>query len=188
MKKLVKNSLKIILVLPCLRYIQFLKIPLTAVFMVFLLSVSYAQDEDCLDRLEEAENMFNTGVFEDIPGLPDQCIKTFEAKDKLKAFRLIILAQYLNDDIAAAEETMHELLKEFPDYKPAINDLADYQLVYRSFKVKNVFDIGGFTGPVLGFGSITEPWSPFNSTFTYSIASPGIVAGKKLAPEFRQQV
>ena len=69
MKKLVSNSLIMIRFLSFFQSDQFLKIILSAVFMITLLSAGYSQDEECLFRLEEAENLFNTGVFENIPAL-----------------------------------------------------------------------------------------------------------------------
>ena len=73
MKKPVNNSL-IMTKAPSFILINLLlKVSFSAIFIVTLLSAGYSQDEECLFRLEEAENLYNTGVFENIPIIPSHC-------------------------------------------------------------------------------------------------------------------
>ena len=89
-------------------------------------TVTWGQSQDCLTKLNGAETLFNNGLFEEVPPMLEDCMDLYSETDRQQAYRLIILANYMNDDVLAAEEYMYLLLKEFPDYKPAVNDLIDY--------------------------------------------------------------
>jgi hypothetical protein len=143
---------------------------------VIVTAVSRAQDQDCLSKLDGAETLFNTGLFEEVPTLLEDCMELYEEADKKKAYRLIILSHYMNDNIAAAEENMYFLLKEFPDYKPVANELVDFQYIYNSFNVRRSLDLGISMGPAWTSGRIIEPFSPFSDPFTYRANGPGIFA------------
>jgi hypothetical protein len=146
----------------------------TTFFIISATSFSRAQGQDCLTKLDGAETLFNSGLFEEVPSLLEDCMELYSETDRQKAYRLIILAHYLNDDIAAAEESMYLLLKEFPDYRPAVNDLVDFQYIYNSFAVKRSLDLGLTLGPAWTFGRIIEPFSPFSDKFQYPANGPGI--------------
>ncbi len=165
----------------CLRY-QFLlkRFPGRILFGIILLAGmlrSYAQTEECLNRLNQAEELFQLGIFEDVSALLEECLDSYEPADKQRAYKLIVLARYMNDEVTAAEETMHAMLKEFPAFKPDMNDPPDFQFVYNIFRVKKLLDIGIVLGPELAWGVISEFWSPFDDQFKYSPKGPGYNAG-----------
>ena len=156
---------------------------MTKVTLRFILSISlsiivsahsWAQIQDCLSKLDGAETLFNTGLFEEVPPLLEDCMEYFGETDKQKAYRLIILSQYMNDEIAAAEESMFYLLKEFPDYQPVANELVDFQYIFNSFAVKKSLDLGITIGPAWTTGRIIEPFSPFSDKFTYRSDGTGL--------------
>jgi hypothetical protein len=153
-----------------------LKFILTTSFLVIVTAVTWAQDQDCLSKLDGAETLFNTGLFEEVPALLENCMELYSETDRQKAYRLIILAHYMNDDIAAAEESMYFLLKEFPDYQPVVNDLVDFQYIFNSFSVRRSLDLGISIGPAWTSGRIIEPFSPFSDKFTYRSNGPGLFA------------
>jgi hypothetical protein len=153
-----------------------LKFILTTSFLVIVTAVTWAQDQDCLSKLDGAETLFNTGLFEEVPALLENCMELYSETDRQKAYRLIILAHYMNDDIAAAEEFMYFLLKEFPDYQPVVNDLVDFQYIFNSFSVRRSLDLGISIGPAWTSGRIIEPFSPFSDKFTYRSNGPGLFA------------
>ena len=140
-------------------------------------SLGFAQDEDCLERMDNAEILYNSGIFEDIPLLLEECLETFSEENRKIAYRLIILAYYMNDDVESAENTMRELLSAYPEYKPPVGSEADFQFVFESFRVRKIMDIGFIAGPLLTPGVITEPYSPFRDQFSYNSRLPGISAG-----------
>ncbi len=153
-----------------------LKFILTITFLVFVTAASWSQDQDCLTKLDGAETLFNNGLFEDIPDLLEDCLDLYSETDRQKAYRLIILAHYMNDDIGAAEEAMYYLLKEFPDFQPVANDLVDFQYIFNSFNVRRSLDLGVSLGPAWTSGRIIELYSPFSDKFTYRADGPGIFA------------
>jgi hypothetical protein len=157
-----------------------LKIILSATLFFFATFVSRAQSQDCLTKLDGAETLFNNGIFEEVPPLLEDCMDLYSENDKKKAYRLIILAYYMNDDIPAAEESMYLLLKEFPDYKPAANDLVDFQYIYNSFEVRKSLDVGITLGPAWTDGRIIQPFSLFSQKFSYRPDGPGFFAAAYL--------
>ena len=147
---------------------------LTTSFLVIVTAVTWAQDQDCLSKLDGAATLFNTGLFEDVPALLENCMELYSETDKQKAYRLIILAHYMNDDVTAAEESMYFLLKEFPDFQPVAIDLVEFQYIFNSFSVRRSLDLGVSIGPAWTSGRIIEPFSPFSDKFTYRANGPGI--------------
>lgn len=153
---------------------------LSALIMLSVMVRSYAQEAPCLERLSDAEQLFQMGIFEDVSVLLEECLDSYEPAEKQRAYKLIVLSRYMNDDIVAAEETMHKLLKEFPSFVPADDDPVDFQFVYSTFRVKKLCDIGLVLGPELAWGTITEPWSPFSERFRYNPGFPGYAAGVRI--------
>ncbi len=151
-----------------------LRFILTAFLLVILTTLSWSQDQDCLTKLDGAETLFNTGLFEEIPALLENCMEWYSEADRQKAYRLTILANYMNDDIAAAEESMYFLLKEFPDFQPATIDLVEFQYIFNSFSVRKSLDIGITAGPSWTSGRIIEPHSPLSDNFKYRSNGPGM--------------
>jgi len=140
----------------------------------------HSQPTNCLQRLANAESLFQTGIFEDIPEILEECLDSYEPSEKLKAMKLIVLSRYMNDDVTGSEETMQLLLKEFPLFTPDAGDPVDFQFVYNEFQVKRLVDVGIFLGTETAWGIITEPWSPFADEYTYAPGFPGYSAGVQL--------
>lgn len=157
-----------------------LKFILTASFLLSVSVIVRAQEQDCLSKLDGAETLFNTGLFEEIPALLGDCMELYGETDKKKAYRLIILAHYMNDDVMAAEESMYFFLKEFPDFQPAANDLVEFQYIFNSFSVRRSLDLGLTIGPAWTSGRIMEPFSPFSDKFTYRASGTGLFAAAYL--------
>ena len=157
-----------------------LKFILTTSFLIIVTTVAWAQEQDCLTKLDGAETLFNTGLFEDVPSLLEDCMDLYSETDRQKAYRLIILAHFMNDDIAAAEESMYFLLKEFPDFQPVASDLVDFQYIFNSFDVRRSLDLGVSIGPAWTSGRIIEPFSPFSDKFSYRANGPGLFAAAYL--------
>jgi hypothetical protein len=140
----------------------------------------HPQPTHCLQRLADAESLFQTGIFEDIPDILEDCLRSYEQPEKLRALKLLVLSRYMNDDITGAEETMHQLLKEFPQFKPDINDPVDFQYIFHTFTVKRLISVGIFAGSETAWGIITEPWSPFADEYLYAPGFPGYAVGPQI--------
>lgn len=154
----------------------YLKFILTTSLFLSVTAITSAQEQDCLSKLDGAETLFNTGLFEEIPALLEDCMELYSESDKKKAYRLIILAHYMNDNVTAAEESMYFLLKEFPDFHPAASDLVEFEYIFNSFSVRRSLDLGVTIGPAWTSGRIIEPFSPFSDKFTYRASGPGLFA------------
>ena len=156
-------------------------LPLSLLLSLILSFNLYSQQSiNCLQRLMDAESLFQTGIFEDIPDILEDCLDSYEQPDKLRALKLIVLSRYLNDDITGAEGTMHQLLKEFPRFKPETNDPVDFQFIFNTFQVNRLFSIGIFAGSETAWGTITEPWSPFQDKYSYAPGFPGYAIGSQI--------
>jgi hypothetical protein len=147
---------------------------------LFLSFNTFSQPTNCLQHLSDAESLFQTGIFEDIPDILEECLDSYQPPEKLKAMKLIVLSRYMNDDITGSEETMHILLKEFPLFKPDASDPVDFQFVYNTFRVQRLVDAGIFLGSETAWGIITEPWSPFTDEFNYAPGFPGYSLGAQI--------
>ena len=67
------------------------------IFVVPLLAgtFSMAQQEDCAFKLREAQQLYNEGRIETVPGMLQPCIQRgFTQEERLQAFKLIILGIY----------------------------------------------------------------------------------------------
>ena len=82
---------------------------------LFCFSDLIGQEDDCLVRLDVSETLFNSGIFEDIPGLLEECLESYTEENRKQAFRLIVLAYYMNDDVESAENAMQNLLSAYPE-------------------------------------------------------------------------
>ena len=72
---------------------------LLTIVPVFLMTQSPAQEENCAFRLREAQQLYEAGRIEDIPGMLQPCIERgFTQEERLTAFKLIILCQIYNDN------------------------------------------------------------------------------------------
>ena len=80
-----------------------------------------------------AEILFNSGIFEDIPLLIEDCIEYYSEENTKKAYRFIVLAYYMNDDVESSEKSMKNLLLAYPEYEPSVGDQAEYLFVFESF-------------------------------------------------------
>src|SRR4030042_3264942 len=155
--------------------------PLLLFALSLCLSFSvHSQPTHCLQRLADSESLFQTGIFEDIPDILEDCLRSYEQPEKLRALKLLVLSRYMNDDITGAEETMHQLLKEFPQFKPDINDPVDFQYIFHTFTVKRLISVGIFAGSETAWGIITEPWSPFADEYLYAPGFPGYAVGPQI--------
>ena len=81
------------------------------------LSNSIWAQKSCLNTLREAKELYEEGLIDEIPELLSGCMESgFTRAQRIEAYKLIILAYLFDDDQFAAEKTMDEFLKKFPEY------------------------------------------------------------------------
>ena len=124
---------------------------------------SFAQQEDCAFKLREAQQLYDAGRIENVPGMLQSCIERgFNQEERLGAFKLIILCQIYADDRAKAQEGMLSFLKRYPEYELSTTDPDEFRFIFEQYRTRPVLDLGAFAGVNRHHGMISQPYSPFN--------------------------
>jgi hypothetical protein len=129
----------------------------------FLMIQSNAQQEDCAFKLREAQQLFDAGRIENVPGMLQPCIeKGFTQEERLSAFKLIILCQIYGDNQQKAHEGMLAFLKRYPEYELSPTDPDEFRFIFEQYRTRPILDLGAFAGVNRNHGTISQPFSPFN--------------------------
>ena len=77
-------------------------------------------DNDCIERLDEAEELYRTGGFDEAIEILVYCLDEGELPDddKMRAYRLLGLAYIAQDYLEDARRAIARLLDLVPDYTP----------------------------------------------------------------------
>ncbi len=94
-----------------------------------------AQEQpNCTQNLLDAQNMFNQGQIQDVPGLLIPCIESGFSKDeRIRAYKLLINAYIFDDYPSQAEKYMLEFLKKYPEYIVAPSDPPEFVNLLEEF-------------------------------------------------------
>ncbi len=154
-------------------------------FIILILKISlYAQEEECAFVLREAQDLYNQGLIEDIPGMLQSCIqKGFTKEERLEAYKLIILCHLFDDDQVKADEEMFRFLRRYPEYEISPTDPVEFTYLYNSYNTKHKFTYGVFFGGSLTHGISIEPYSVFNlrnAEPKYKFIPMGITGGARI--------
>lgn len=139
------------------------------VFLLLLISsLSIAQQTDCAFKLEEAENLYETGIFDSIPGMLRSCVNEgFDDDELARAYKLLILIYLFEDYKEMAELTMMKFLKKFPEYELKAIDQVEFKYLYNSYQTIPVWSVGVIVGGNNSFVRIITPYS-IDNTEKYS--------------------
>ena len=82
------------------------------------ITVVQAQD-DCTEQLNQAEQFYNTGRFDDAEKIIENCLANgdMDREQKLRAYRLLGLTYIAKDLEAEARDTVSKLLEMVPNYQ-----------------------------------------------------------------------
>lgn len=82
------------------------------------ISAIQAQD-DCTEQLNQAEQFYNTGRFDDAEKIIENCLENgnMDREQKLRAYRLLGLTYIAKDLEAEARDTVSKLLEMVPNYQ-----------------------------------------------------------------------
>lgn len=118
-----------------------------ALCLLFSLATSYASAQsttNCADQLKKARKTYNEGVIEKVESILRPCLNNgFSDDEKLEAYKLIILANIYDENIAAAEKNMLEFLHIEPEYE--INpstDPEEFSLLFNEFHTSPKWSFG----------------------------------------------
>ena len=116
--------------------------------------------QDCAVKLRDAENLFNAGLLEEVPGLLADCLESgFNKAEELSAYQLIIRSYLYEDKIELAEQTMLEFLKKNPEYELSPTDNADFVYLFNKFSVRPRLQLSANLGSNLTFVSLISEHS-----------------------------
>lgn len=135
------------------------------IFVVPLLAgtFSMAQQEDCAFKLREAQQLYNEGRIETVPGMLQPCIQRgFTQEERLQAFKLIILCEIYDDDQKNAHAEMLSFLKRYPEYEISPADPVEFRFIFEQYRTRSILDLGLLVGGNVSHGRISQPFSPFN--------------------------
>ena len=151
----------------------------------------YSQSEECVIKLQEAEQLYALGQVENIPQMLEDCIvEGFNKEERLQAYKLIILTFLTDDNMRKADSAMVNFLKRYPEYEITVADPAEFVYLKKSYKTIPSFSVGVIGGLNLAFPYSVEQFGVHNlesASGSYS-TSPGFQAGlsviKYLSPRF----
>lgn len=131
------------------------------------LSLSLSAQKSCLNTLREAKELYEEGLIDEIPELLSGCMESgFTRAQRIEAYKLIILAYLFDDDQFAAEKTMDEFLKKFPEYEVMPDDPVEFVYLLESYKTSSVYTLNFTVGPNFTNQRIFEPYVATDMTVT----------------------
>jgi len=126
-------------------------------------SLALAQEEDCAFKLREAQQLYDEGRIETVPGMLQPCIQRgFTQEERLQAFKLIILCEIYDDDQESAHAEMLSFLKRYPEYELSPTDPVEFRFIFQQYRTQPILDLGLIVGGNVSHGMISQPFSPFN--------------------------
>jgi hypothetical protein len=132
-----------------------------------LFSNSISAQKSCLNTLREAKELYQEGLIDEIPQLLSDCMESgFTRSQRIEAYKLMILAYLFDDDQFAAEKTMDEFLKKFPEYEVMPDDPVEFVYLLESYKTSSVYTLNFTFGPNFSNQRIFEPYTASDFTVT----------------------
>ena len=131
------------------------------VFTMFIVLVNLPaisqETGTCADQLRNAQLLYEKGQVEKIPFLLTGCLKTgFKKEEELAAYKLLIQAYLLNDEIDQADSAMLAFLKRNPEYQLSTTDHSSFTYLFNSFISKPLLQIGVHAGTSIPFLSFVD--------------------------------
>jgi hypothetical protein len=126
---------------------------LSFVLLGFLPVLAYTQESgSCAEKLKNAQSLFVKGQVEQVPSMLSECLKSgFNREESLSAYKLIIQAYLLEDNLEMADSTMLTFLKKNPEYQISPTDHSSFVHLFNNFTVKPVVQISVHLGSNVPF-------------------------------------
>ena len=136
---------------------------LFVLLLFFSAQFARSQVNKCALNLVKAQEQFNAGQIEEVPGLLLDCIEDgFTTEDRIEAFKLLINAYIFDGYPDLAEEYMMIFLNEYPDYEVSDDDPYEFAVLFDQFDNKPRYSIGAFLGTNFSGVSVKEPFGVYN--------------------------
>jgi hypothetical protein len=130
----------------------FIKSVLTALFVLFPLTVLPQETSTCAGNLKNAQALFERGQVEQVPDMLHDCMKSgFTREEELAAYKLLIQSYLFEDELEKADSTMLAFLHKNPEYKLSPTDHSSFVFLYNKFRVKPLIQLSVHLGTNLPF-------------------------------------
>jgi hypothetical protein len=130
------------------------------ILILFPANSLFAQESSCAVRLKEAQEKYNSGHIELVPGLLHNCLQSgFTSEEKIQAYKLLINAYIFDNNVTRADNYMLEFLKKYPEYQIVDTDPLEFVHLLNQFNNNPRGSIGLNVGGNLSFIRILEPFS-----------------------------
>lgn len=139
---------------------------------------------DCSQSYLQAQRAYDAGRLGEVERLLKSCIRTFTPEERVKAYRLITLANIFLDKLDEADESYSKLLNADPDYEPVDSDPKELQYLHQSFKTSPTATFGIAAGPNLTTPNISTYHSVDNTTVPQGVYSDQVAFQLGLVSEF----
>lgn len=136
---------------------------LILVMILWLPSKMGMAQNDCLQSFTKAQRAYDDGRLKEVERILNTCMRSFTPEEKVRAYRLITLANIFQDHLDEADKSYARLLNADPDYEPKKNDPIELQYLHTSFRTWPTASFGLVGGPNLTVPSITKYHSVDNS-------------------------
>ncbi|RAV99181.1 porin family protein [Pseudochryseolinea flava] len=131
---------------------------LLASLLSLLAAKGYGQLTSCAQTLRLAQSTYEQGRLHEVPVLLQNCINSgFNKQEKVAAYKLLTLSYIYLEEPEKANEAMLNLLRT--DHYFEINtstDPAEFVALYKTFRTKPVYRIGGKIGVNATSPNVTE--------------------------------
>jgi hypothetical protein len=142
---------------------------LLIVILACTLSKGFAQLTSCAQTLRLAQSTYEQGRLHEVPVLLQNCITNgFNKQEKVAAYKLLTLSYLYLEEPEKANDAMLNLLRT--DHYFQINtstDPAEFVALYKTFRTKPVYRIGGKIGVNASIPNVVEAVEANEGTSEY---------------------
>lgn len=134
------------------------------VILLFLIQDNiHSQENNCLSKLKKAQELFDSGLIEEIPFMIDSCLRDgFNKEQTIQAYRLLIQVYLFDYNQEKAEKTMLSLLSQYPEYEIQSNDPVEFVNLYNQFQTIPRYSFSIHSGLNMSDISVLERFSTGN--------------------------
>lgn len=163
----------------------FITLILAGVFSLLFRTDAFSQDDKCLYKLKKAQELFESGLIEEIPTMLDSCLRHgFNKEQTIQAYRLLIQVYLFDYNQEKAQNTMLALLSEFPEYELNAADPVEFINLYKQFITKPRYSFSVNSTLNISDVTVLEQFSTGNLNKLDSKFYPGgIKAGARVSFE-----
>ncbi len=156
------------------RSIRKFRLNILTFFICMLPIVPLKAQDDCLNTLKQAKQLYEKGLIDQIPKILSACMQSgFTRAQRIEAYKLIILSYLFDDNQFEAEKSMDEFLRKFPEYEVMPNDPVEFVYLFESYKTSLLYSLNIFAGPTFTTRNVRESYTTLDQNQTKLTDQPG---------------